>query len=224
MRQLQNRELDLSRYHAIVFDFDGTLVPCLDLRAMKRRLIEFTVRETGIAREAIESMMMVEFIDHTQNWLDQKGGGRDYFERAHALVKDIELEAADRTQLFPGTASLLSRLRKAGLRLGVVTRNCEQAVRAMYPDISNVCESVIARDQANHLKPDPRHLQQCLDELSVSATETLMVGDGIIDVQIAKDLGAASLAVTSGHNSANELEQAQPDWLLSHVNELENYL
>ena len=224
MRQLNKPELDLSRYQAIVFDFDGTLVPCLDLRAMKRELIEFTVRETGIAREAIESMMMVEFIDHTQSWLEQKGEKHNYFERAHDLVKSIELEAANRTKLFPGTAALLNRLQTSGLRIGVVTRNCEQAVRTMYPEVEQVCASLVARDQAKFLKPDPRHLQQCLDELEVSAAGCLMVGDGIIDVQIAKDLGAGSLAVTSGHNSMQELKQADPDWLLAHVNELENYL
>ena len=224
MRQLRHQPLDLSVYQAIVFDFDGTLVPCLDLRAMKRQLLDFTVSETGIARDVIASMMMVEFIEHTQHWLEQQGKRSDYFKRAHQLVKDIELEAAQHTQLFPGTEALLSRLQSKGLRLGIVTRNCKQALHAMYPRIEQVCGSIIAREQARFLKPDPRHLQQCLDDLNVPAAKSLMVGDGIIDVQIAKDLGVASLAVTSGHNSLRELERAEPDWLFAHVNDLENYL
>lgn len=224
MRQLDKTDLDLTKYAAIVFDFDGTLVPCLDLRAMKRKVLDFTVRESGIAREAIESMMMVEFIEHTHQWLRQQGKRPDYFERAHALVKNIELDAAVNTRLFSGTEDVLTRLQKKGFALGIVTRNCKDAVHTMYPEVGEVCASIITRDEARYLKPDPRHLQQCLDELDVQASQCLMVGDGIIDIQIAKAIGAASLAVTSGHNSRIELDEAEPDWLLSHVNELSHFL
>ena len=223
MRQL-NPAIDLSRYQGIVFDFDGTLAPCLDLRAMKRKLLDFTIRETGIPRENIESMMMVEFIEYTSLWLEERGTKSDYFDKAHRLVKSIELEAASQTRLFPGTSDLLERLKIAGIRLGVVTRNCDQAVRTMYPEVDKVCVSVVAREKAHYLKPDPRHLQQCLNEMRVPAEACLMVGDGIIDIQIAKAMDVASLAVTSGHNSITELKKAKPDWLLTHVNELSQYL
>ena len=224
MRQPNHPKFDIERYRAIIFDFDGTLVPCLDLRAMKERLLEFTVAETGIDRHEIEPMMMVEFIDHTSQWLQDPQQSTDYYDAAHRLVKDIELTAAAETTLFPGTKTLLNLLRTRGLQIGIVTRNCDQAVRTMFPDVDEICCSVVARDQARFLKPDPRHLQQCLDELKVLPSESLMVGDGLIDVQIAQALEMDSLAVSSGHNTRVELQAARPTWLMQHVNNMESHL
>ena len=224
MRQPKVPKFDIQRYRAIVFDFDGTLVPCLDLRAMKERLLNFTVSETGIDRKIIEPLMMVEFIEHTSRWLHDARQSTNYFNAAHQMIRDIELTAAAETTLFPGTKTLLNSLRAHELKIGIVTRNCEQAVRVMFPDVDDICSSIVARDQARYLKPDPRHLQQCLDELNTPPSECLMVGDGIIDIEIAQALKMDSLAVSSGHNSIMELQAARPTWLMSHVNNINSYL
>lgn len=215
----------LNHYDAFIFDFDGTLVPCLDLRAMKEQVLDFTIQQTGIERSAIAHMMMVEFIDHTQTWLAKKGSPEHpYYEKAHELVRDIEIEAAANTSLFPGTLELLTWLKSRGIKIGIVTRNCEQAIRLMSPGIDLFCDALIARDHAEYLKPDARHLQQCLTHLEVKAANSLMVGDGIVDIQLAKALNVDSVAVLGGHNSEAELMEANPTWLVGHVNELENFL
>ncbi len=215
----------LTRYKALIFDFDGTLVPCLDLHAMKQQILEFTLKETGIARDEIAHMMMVEFIEHTREWLVARGNhGHNYYDRAHDLVKKIELDAAATTNLFPGTLALLNSLKSQGLKIGIVTRNCEQALRLMSPSIDTYCDALVARDQANFLKPDPRHLSQCLQQMGVEPMDSLMVGDGIVDIQLAQALDVDSVGVLGGHNSAPELMAASPTWLIEHVNELAQYL
>lgn len=215
----------LTRYQAFVFDFDGTLVPCLDLSAMKKQLLDFTVEETGINRQDIDTMMMVEFIEHTQQWLATTGrSDRNYFERAHELVREIELRAAQETTLFPGTLELLTLLKRGGKKIGVVTRNCEQALRLMSPAIDTFCDALITRDQAEYLKPDPRHLQQCLEQLNVKPADSLMIGDGIVDIQLAQALNVDSVGVLGGHNSAAELKSVSPTWLITHVNDLAEYV
>ena len=218
-------EQTLNHYDAFIFDFDGTLVPCLDLRAMKQQVLDFTIQETGIERSAIAHMMMVEFIDHTQAWLAKSGSPEHpYYEKAHKLVRKIELDAAAGTSLFSGTLELLNSMKSLGYKIGIVTRNCEQALRLMSPTIDTFCDALVTRDQAEYLKPDPRHLQQCLDQLNVSPTDSLMVGDGIVDIHLAQALKVDSLGVLGGHNSESELMAANPTWLIEHVNELEAYI
>lgn len=215
----------LSHYQAFIFDFDGTLVPCLDLVAMKQRVLEFTIEKTGIARGEIQSMMMVEFIAHTHAWLVDDGReGTGYFDQAHDLVREIEIEAARTTSLFPGTTELLETLKALGKRIGIVTRNCEQALRLMCPDIDDFCDVLVARDHTQYLKPDPRHLQQCLTTLGAEPADCLMIGDGIVDIQIAQALKMDSVGVLGGHNSEAELTAASPTWLIEHVNDLKIYL
>jgi len=225
MMQMKYPDNGLDHYHAFIFDFDGTLVPCLDLRAMKQRVLDFTIERTGIARHEIQNMMMVEFIDHTHRWLIETGQqGTDYFEQAHNLVREIEIEAATATSLFPGTAELLSTLKACDKQIGIVTRNCEQALRLMCPNIDDFCDALVARDHAQYLKPDPRHLQQCLSALDTSFTDSLMIGDGVVDIQIAQAMKVDCVGVLGGHNSEAELAAASPTWLIKHVNDLKIYL
>lgn len=217
--------LSLKNYQGVIFDFDGTLVPCLDLRAMKKRLLDFTTEKTGIGLSLIEPLMMVEFIDFTVKWMRHRGlNGDEFYLQAHQMIRDIELESAHLTGLFPGTQELLTALKRSGKKIGIVTRNCAQAVRIMYPEIDQTCDALVDRDRADFLKPDPRHLQQCLEELSLSPSQAVMVGDGVVDIQLAQALNMHAIAVLGGHNNAVELAKSAPNWQLDHVNELLRYL
>jgi len=115
--------------HAVLFDFDGTLAPNLDLPDMRRQVIALT-RSAAVPERVFADCYIVEVIDAAVAWLQ----GRDaqaaqaYCQAAHQLILDIELEAAQSTEPFPGIADKLDALRATGKRLGVVTRNCRDAV------------------------------------------------------------------------------------------------
>ena len=211
----------LSNYRAVLFDFDGTLAPNLDLRDMKRRVVEFTARDTGIERSEIEPMYAVELIDYTAAWLrahDRHAG--PCYEAAHDLIKSIELEAAQKTELYPDIRDSLATMKARGLSIGIVTRNCEQAVRLMFNDVDDFCDSMLTRDDVEHLKPDTRHLKQCLHALGSDSTSAVMVGDGALDMSVGKALGMFCVGVLGGHNDQLALEEAGADRIVARVSEL----
>ena len=211
----------LSSYQAVLFDFDGTLVPNLDLRDMKRRVVEFTTRQTGIALAEIDKLLAVELIDHTVAWLGERGTHAGaYYQAAHDLIKQIELEAAKTTDLYPGVRSLLVAMRARGLSIGIVTRNCAAAIEIMFPDVGDYCDSVLTRDDVEYLKPDTRHLERCLWEVGSDGAAAIMVGDGALDMSVGKAVGMFCVGVLGGHSDRATLESAGADLIVTRVSQL----
>lgn len=141
-------------------------------------------------------------------------------EAAHQLITDIELNAANSTEPFPDVRTLASTLRASGRKTAVVTRNCSAAVHTIFPDVGDVFDIVLARDDVEYLKPDSRHITLALDELSVSPQTAAMIGDGGIDMRTAKSLGMYCVGVLTGSGDTNALLDAGADVIVPHVGHL----
>ena len=215
----------MPKYEAVLFDFDGTLAPNLDLRGMRQDLLSFTLQKTAIPKEKIERLYMLELIDYTAEWLESQGKtSANYVKAAHKQIKDTEVNTARKTQVFPETLGLLSSLRRAGMRVGIVTRNCDEAVRTVFPDLDEHIDAFISRDTAICLKPDPGHLQQCLDNMNCKANKSVMVGDSIMDVQAGAALSMFTVGVLTGSSDKHDFQQASTDIVLESIAELKPLL
>ncbi len=202
----------IPRLRALVFDFDGTLArPALDFPLMKRRLAGLAGDVLGVdalpgalpALEWIEQLAGVATPEQADNFRDQ----------AHALIRDMEQEAAARTSLFPFTRPLLDALRARGVRAAVITRNCRQAVDQVFPDAAEHLDAVLTREDVARVKPDPEHLLAALAATGADPGEAMMVGDHPLDVLTARRAGTWAGAVASGDTDREALRQAGPDLL-----------
>lgn len=215
----------LSRAQWFIFDFDGTLAPNLDLPDMRRQVIALTAAR-GVPGDEFEHLFIVEIIEAAAAWLADRdsGAASAYHETAHRLITDFELAAAASTRPFPGVREALSDLKNLGKRLGVVTRNCQLAVRTVFHDIDEYCETVLARDDAEFLKPDVRHVTQALNALDAAPERSVMIGDGQMDMRVGRQLGMLCVGVLSGSSNAARLNEAGADLILDSVRELTCYV
>lgn len=207
--------------HGLLFDFDGTLAPNLDLPDMRRQVIELT-KHTGVPESVFADRYIVEIIDAATAWLGDQGAR--YAREAHQLIIDIEMGAAANTQLIPGTENVLHELRRQGLKLGVVTRNCRAALLTVCPHLETLVDAIHARDDVEHLKPDTRHLQTSLDTLGVPAVHAAMVGDGALDMHAGRALDLYCIGVLGGSSDRARLSSAGADAILDGVHGLLQHL
>ena len=209
--------MDWTQIDAVLFDFDGTLAPNLDLPGMRKAVVAFTL-ECGVPPAVFDGQYIVEIIDVSTAWLREQSvpsvPAAEYSARAHGIVAGLELDAASRTRPFEGVRSLLLRLADSGVRTGVVTRNCRQAVMETFPDILEHVDAVHARGDVDYLKPDPRHLQAALSALGCDSARAMMVGDGALDMQVGKVLGMYCVGVLSGSSDKDRLTAAGADRVL----------
>ena len=174
---------------AVLFDAGNTLV-FLDygrLAAAVGSRMGLPLTESGLRQHAAEAARAME-----QGRLTDRERGAAFlltlFERAGVpAYRTEELKAAllelhQRAHLWgatePGTGDALARLKRAGVRLAVVSNSDGRAATALAAGgLLDEFEFVIDSGEVGVEKPDPRIFQIALDRLGVSAAEALYVGD-----------------------------------------------
>lgn len=211
----------MGNIQAILFDFDGTLAPNLDLPGMRRQVLALT-RAHQVPDEVVADRYIVEVINAAHTWLaaQDDNAAQTYFATAHQLIVDIELEAAQNTDPFPGIEDKLAAFKATGKRLGVVTRNCRAAVLQVFPHLLDYVDLLHARDDTEFLKPDPRHLLACLADLNCAPRDAVMVGDGALDMHAGRKIDMYCVGVLSGSSDAATLLAAGAHDVIEHCDQL----
>ncbi len=214
---------DAAPVRAVVFDFDGTLAHLtIDFDLMRRRA-EACAHDAGLDVAAWEGLHTLEMVDRAARRLSTDEA-LTLRSRCEAAIQSVELEAAAQAALFPGTREALATLRGAGLALAVITRNCRAAVLTAAPDLLDHIAVLVARDDAIEVKPDPRHVHQCLEELGLPGAPAALVGDHTMDMETARAGGWLALGVTCGAASAAQLRAAGADRVFPSVVEVARFL
>ena len=216
-KQISNLELK-----AFVFDFDGTIASLtIDFQEMRRAVLAQLV-SFGVSGDGLRDLYVLEMIAAGRQIIAGRFPGQEniYFQQADALVKGIEINAARRGSLLPGTREMLFQLRARNLKIGVITRNCRDAVNIALPDILSFVDIVLTRDETPLVKPDPDHLIKVLEAFALPAAKVAMVGDHTMDMKLAKNVGAYAIGVLTGHANATDLSGAGADMVINKASEI----
>ena len=210
------------RIKAIIFDFDGTLaVLNIDFSLMRERIFDL-MRGYGIQDETIREKYLLEITDEAYQLLREKDptGAEAFYQESHHILHEVEMKAAEEGRLIPGTEATLERLRKRGIKIGIITRNCEDAVRKVFPGIDDFCDVFVSRNSVKKVKPHPDHLTYVMRRLKISGEEAVMVGDHMIDVQAGRNVGMKTIGVLTGRTKKEEFEKAGADYVLRDASEV----
>ena len=195
----------------------------IDFGLMRRRVLEW-MKAYGIGEERIHEKYLLEIIEEVRHLMVEEKRAKEtekFFDGAHQILKEVELEAAAGGKLIPGSKEVLCSLREKGVKVGIVTRNCEDAVRRVFPDLDSFCDVfVFSRDGVRKVKPHPDHLTSVMKALRVSGAEAVMVGDHVVDILAGKKVGMKTVGVLTGYIKREEFEKAGADYILSSVSEI----
>jgi phosphoglycolate phosphatase len=213
-------------FDLIVFDWDGTL---FDSTALIVRCIQNACEDVGAPRPSdaqaayVIGLGLADALRHVAPGLPPERHlalGARY--RHHYVASQHELS------LFPGTLDMLHALKAREHRLAVATgkgrRGLDDALA--HAQLHGLFDSTRTADETAS-KPDPRMLVELMDELGIAPERTLMIGDTTHDLQLARNAGTASVAVSFGAHEHDSFAAFAPrhvahstrelhDWLLAH--------
>jgi phosphoglycolate phosphatase len=209
------------KIESLVFDFDGTLAELrLDFAEMKLRLNSLA-ESYSAPTPPPPFLPVLEWLTWLEKSIRESSGDRanGFREQAMTLICEIELQAAAKGALFPFTRPLLKFLAEKGAKTAIITRNCEAAVRLVFPDVSGYCP-FFSRDHVPSPKPDPAHLIHALYSIGGAPQSAVMIGDHPLDIQTGRAAGVMTAGVCSGNSNRDELLRAGADWVADDCQEL----
>lgn len=215
---------DQRKIKAVIFDFDGTLaILNIDFLSLREKIFEL-IKYYNVEKEKIKERYLLEIIEEVYQILFKRDKieAEKFYETAHKVLYEFEIKGAKDGALFPNTIETLRYLRNKGIKIGIVTRNCEEAVKKVFPEIEKYCDIFISRDYIHKVKPHPEHLNKVIDVLGVRAGESIMVGDHIIDIVAGKNLGLKTAGVLTGRTKKEELREAEADYILENISNVIN--
>ena len=86
--------------------------------------------------------------------------------------------------------------------------------------ISKYFDEIIGSDSTEYKKPDQRLLLPLLEKFSAKYTDTVVIGDGINDILLARNAGVLSCALLNGLTGRDILLTLYPDYACEGLSEL----
>ncbi|MFM9615598.1 hydrolase [Streptomyces sp. V2] len=198
----------MARYQGIIFDLDGTLadtpgaIVSITMKVLRR-----------LGREADEAAVRAT----VGKPLDQNFAGLLQLPVDHPQVAEAmaayragfgeHLEEQRERMLYPGVAEGLTKLRDLGHTLAIATsKTHEAAVRTLRATgILDRFAFVAGHDSVERGKPAPDMALYVAHKLALPAERCVVVGDAVGDIEMASAAGMASVGVSYGVATADQL-------------------
>lgn len=197
----------------VIFDLDGTLLNTI----------------ADLAAATNQALRTLGFPTHEEKAYLQFVGNGIYklFERALPLqhrtteniarVKELfvpyyNAHGTDLTAPYAGIPALLETLQQRGLQLAVASNKYQAATAQLVAHyFPSVCfAAVYGQQEGLPTKPNPLLVEKIMQQVSVSAAETLYVGDSEVDMQTAINAQVEACAVLWGFRTREQLQAYHP--------------
>jgi phosphoglycolate phosphatase len=193
----------------ILFDVDGTL---MDSQHMICAAMELAYRGQGLAcppPEAVRAIIGLSLV----NAMRQLAAGADHpIDGLVAGYKDafttMRQDGSWKAPLFPGARAAIDTLRKrSDVVLGVATGKSRRGVAAMVEThgLEGVFITIQTADTAPS-KPHPGMVLDAMRETGIGPENTVVIGDTVFDMEMAKNAGASAIGVSWGYHPVADLD------------------
>jgi phosphoglycolate phosphatase len=196
----------------VIFDCDGTLV---DSQHMIIAAMTGAYAAHGIPLPGREVLLSVVGLSLVEAFTKLGAGctgfpiaslADHYREAFHAM----RAPGAPVEPLYPGAAEAIGELaRREDVVLGVATGKSQRGVRLVlgHHGLLNHFVTIKTADDAPS-KPHPGMVLAAMAEAGVGADETIVVGDTVYDIAMARAAGARGIGVTWGYHPGASLREA----------------
>jgi phosphoglycolate phosphatase len=201
-----------------LFDCDGTLV---DSAGLIHEVMARTFEDFGLERISLDATksiigltldIAIARLMHQPHVDDRAQAMTAHYKKIYGSVRT---EMNFREPLFDGIAPLIASLMtRDELLLGAVTGKSRRGLDQICASHGYEKTFFVSRTADDcPSKPHPAMVTECCAEAGIDAKDTVVIGDAIYDMQMAKSAGASAIGVAWGYASCPELIEAGADFI-----------
>ena len=129
----------------------------------------------------------------------------------------------------PGAEKLFKSLQAKGVKVvlntGYDRKTAEYLCSKLGWSEGSEIDYLITASDVVQSRPHPDMIELAMEKCGVSdASTVLKVGDSIIDIEEGRNAGASSLGITTGAHTREQLDSAEPDGVVDHLEEVEAWI
>jgi phosphoglycolate phosphatase len=213
-----------TRFSLLVFDWDGTIADSLQPIVNS---ISYAIAKLGLPEkpeQAIKGIIGLGLEEALQRLCpginDQQSRSMASYYREHYLSS-----TANNIRLYPGAAEIIKSLHKNGHELAVATGKSRRGLdKALQESGLNDFFHYSRCADETFSKPHPQMLEDIMGIFQTPPERVLMIGDSEHDLQMAKNAGICSAAVTYGAQDKEYLLKFEPLTCFNSLTELPQWL
>ena len=207
----------MPRFSLVLFDLDGTLV---DTAHDIAGALNATLGEAGLRPLTTDSA--TRYIGNGAARLIERALPADVAptEDVGALVNRFKAYYAahlcEQSRIYPGVVDLLDRLSALTMPLAVLTNKPGDLARSLLNTLGIGAQfrHIIGDGDGFARKPAPDAARWLMEQHRVPASATLLVGDGLPDIQVAHAAGCAVAAAVWGYTPRASLLAESPTFVV----------
>ena len=214
-----------NHFTSVIFDFDYTLA---NSSAGEVECVNHALRAMNLppaVNSDIHAMIGVS-LPETYRRLTRDSGKTGADEFVRLFIERADAVMLDYIVLFESVRPAVKQLIANGLTLGIVSTKYHRRIEAFLKreKLTYVFKVIVGGEDVTAHKPDPTGLLIAIDKLGYSSSQTVYVGDSVVDAETAKRANVPFVAVLSGVTSKEAFRDYAPLSIIDNLRSLPDLL
>jgi phosphoglycolate phosphatase len=204
-------------FKSIIFDWSGVIKDCFEAHVWSVGKMMEAFGGCQISSEELKNNWQQPYMDFWHKYFPDLT-----FERQRETYRETITRAdCPKSLAYPGIVDLIKKLKKRGVFIAIVSSDLPKTLipEMKEYDLENIFDEIITD------VPDKTEgVEKVLNKNNFSKNETVFIGDSNHEIEVGKQAGIKTIAVTWGFTSEERLKSSGPDYLVHNIIELENIL
>lgn len=219
-----------TKIRAVVFDLDNTLIDFVRMKKLSCEAAIKAMRRSGLRISQRRGMKILfqlydkrgwEYQEIFQLFLKHVTGRVDYAIMASGIIAYRHVKE-DLTAPYKNVIPTLSKIRKKGIRLGILTDapKLQAYTRLVEMGMHKKFDVILTYDDTKRKKPNPKPFIMIAKKMNLKPEQILFVGDSLSrDVKGAKKVGMRTVLAKYGQQKMKK-SGINPDYTINDIGEL----
>lgn len=209
----------------VLFDCDGTLVDSVKLihEVMARTFVHFGYKRPDVSEtKAIIGLTLDIAIARMQGKPHADDEAVAMMAYYKSIFAETRAEPGYEEPLFAGISPMMAQLTgRDDLLIGAVTGKSRRGLNLIMDTHGFRPHFIVSRTADDcPSKPHPAMVTECCDETGIRAEDTIVIGDAIYDMMMARSAGAKAVGVSWGYGPVPALLESGAHHIVNRPDEI----